>query len=204
MSARYTMRISRLTVDKLGVKLYDKVSAVLAELTEGVLEVADYGVPQFRRRLVLLAGLGFAIELPRPTHGKVGANGCLPWRTVEDAIGNMPRPPTLGEAKRKGNVRESDWHIVRDLSPANVRRMQAAKAGKSWREIPEALRPPCHHGGYRGFSNVYGRMEWHKPAPTITGGCTTFSKGRFGHHGEPDDFRSRSGDIADVSKRIPL
>ena len=168
-----------------GQRLYDGLKGELLDegytLTEGVLEVADYGVPQFRRRLVLLAGLGFAIELPKPTHAKDGANGCPPWRTVEDAIGNMPQPDTLSEAKRIGPVRDSDWHIVRDLSPANMRRMRAAKAGKGWMEIPEALRPPCHHGEYRGFSNVYGRMEWHKPAPTITGGCTTFSKGRFGH-----------------------
>ena len=166
-------------------RLYDGLKRSLQEegytLTEGVLEVADYGVPQFRRRLVLLAGLGFAIELPKPTHAKGGADGRSPWRTVKDAIGNMPRPEPLSKAKRKGPVRDSDWHIVRDLSPANVRRLQAAKAGMGWMEIPEALRPPCHHGEYRGFSNVYGRMEWHRPAPTITGGCTTFSKGRFGH-----------------------
>ena len=168
-----------------GRRLYDGLKRELRDdgytLTEGVLEVADYGVPQFRRRLVLLAGLGFAIELPEPTHAKDGANGRSPWRTVKEAIGDMPQPDTLGEAKRKGRVSDSDWHIVRDISATNISRLRAAKAGKGWTEIPEALRPPCHHGEYRGFSNVYGRMEWHKPAPTITGGCTTFSKGRFGH-----------------------
>ena len=47
--------------------------------------------------------------------------------------------------------------------------------------FPESLRPPCHQGKYRGFSNVYGRMEWDKVSPTITGGCTTLSRGRYGH-----------------------
>ena len=168
-----------------GRKLYDELKHALQsdgyELTEGVLEVANYGVPQFRRRLVLLAGRGFAIDLPTPTHAEGGAHGRLPWRTVKDAIGETPKPPTLSEARRQGPVRESDWHIVRDLSPANVKRLKAAQVGKSWTAIPEELRPPCHHGEYRGFSNVYGRMTWDKPAPTITGGCTTFSKGRFGH-----------------------
>lgn len=191
-----------------GRGLYDDLKRTLRgegyELTEGVLEVANYGVPQFRRRLVLLARLGFAILLPNPTHTKDGADGRLPWRTVKDAIGEMSQPATLSEAKRQGSVRDSDWHIVRDLSPVNVKRLQAAQAGKSWTAIPEALRPRCHHDGYRGFSNVYGRMTWDKPAPTITGGCTTFSKGRFGHPVEdrtisvreaatlqtfPDDYR---------------
>lgn len=191
-----------------GRELYDELKRALQsagyELTEGVLEVANYGVPQFRRRLVLLAGLGFAINLPTPTHAKDGADGRLPWRTVKDAIGETPKPATLSEAKRQGPVRESDWHVVRDLSPANVKRLKAAQVGKSWTAIPEELRPPCHHGEYRGFSNVYGRMAWDKPAPTITGGCTTFSKGRFGHPAEdrtisvreaatlqtfPDDYR---------------
>ena len=168
-----------------GRPLYDKLMRELRdagyELTAGVLEVADYGVPQFRRRLVLLGGSGFSIELPKPTHTRNGANGLPPWRTVKDAIGDMDKPITLGVAKRQGSVEESDWHIVRDLSPANKLRMAAAEAGKSWATIPPELRPACHQGQYKGFSNVYGRMEWNKPSPTITGGCTTFSKGRFGH-----------------------
>ena len=168
-----------------GRDLYDELKRALRndgyELTEGVLEVANYGVPQFRRRLVLLGGLGFAIPLPSPTHAKDGGSGRSPWRTVRDAIGDMRRPTTLSDAKREGRLNDSDWHVVRDLSPANMKRLQAAKAGKSWRTIPEELRPACHHGEYRGFSNVYGRMRWDRPAPTITGGCTTFSKGRFGH-----------------------
>lgn len=191
-----------------GRELYDELKRALRsdgyELTEGVLEVANYGIPQFRRRLVLLAGLGFAIQLPKPTHAKDGEGDRLPWRTVKDAIGDTPEPATLSETKRQGPVKDSDWHVVRDLSPANVKRLQAAQAGKSWATIPEELRPPCHHGEYKGFSNVYGRMTWDKPAPTITGGCTTFSKGRFGHPTEdrtisvreaatlqtfPDDYR---------------
>ena len=150
-------------------------------LADGVLEIANYGVPQLRRRLVLLGGLGFKIELPKPTHSSEGRNGLSLWKTVKDAIGHMLEPVTLQEAKKRGEVRQSDWHIVRTLSPENMRRIKAAKAGKTWTSIPEKLRPICHQGGYEGFTNVYSRMEWNKPAPTITGGCTTFSKGRFGH-----------------------
>lgn len=59
--------------------------------------------------------------------------------------------------------------------------MKKAKPGKAWWSIPKRLRPKCHEKKSAGFSNVYGRMEWKDIAPTITGGCTTFSKGRFGH-----------------------
>ena len=101
----------------------------------------------------------------------------------------MPNPVTLSQAKANGDVERSDWHIVRDLSAKNLERLQAARAGETWRQIPEHLRPACHRGGYLGFTNVYGRMEWDRPAPTITGGCTTLSKGRFGH---PDADRTIS------------
>ena len=168
-----------------GRGIYQRLKGALQDvgyqLTEGVLEAADYGVPQFRRRLVLLGGLGFPIELPKPTHAKGGDAGLARWRTVKDAIANMEEPVTFSVARRRGPTKESDWHIVRDLSPANKRRMAAAQAGKSWTTIPAELRPACHQGQYKGFSNVYGRMEWNRPSPTITGGCTTFSKGRFGH-----------------------
>ena len=150
-------------------------------LTDDVLEVADYGVPQLRRRLVLVGGLGFNIDLPEPTHSRDGKTGLPGWRTVNDAIGHMDEPVVLEEARRRGDVRQSDWHVVRTLSPKNVKHIQAAKSGKTWPSIPEELRPKCHQGAYRGFTNVYGRMEWDQPSPTITGGCTTFSKGRFGH-----------------------
>ena len=149
-----------------------------------VLQAADYGVPQERRRLVILAGLGFDISLPRPTHSKNGDGGLSCWRSVADAIGGkkyIGDPLTLSQAKGQGDLRRSDWHVVRDLSEQNKQRMAAAVPGRSWVNIPEHLRPDCHRGAYLGFTNVYGRMEWRHPSPTITGGCTTFSKGRFGH-----------------------
>ena len=170
---------------KKGDSLYRKLKRQLRNLgyhlTEDILEVADYGIPQFRRRLVLFGGLGFEIRPPKPTHSRDGKNALARWRTVKDTIGHMVEPVTLQDARRRGEVQQSDWHIVRTLSPENVKRIKLAKAGKTWTNIPETLRPNCHQGGYKGFTNVYGRMEWDQPSPTITGGCTTFSKGRFGH-----------------------
>ena len=170
---------------KKGAPLYMKLKAALEKLgyclTEDVLQVADYGVPQMRRRLVMLGGLGFKIPLPDATHAETPDDDHEAWRTVRDAITDMGEPLTLAAAKKRGPVEQSDWHVVRSLSEENRRRMRKAKPGMSWKEIPEDLRPQCHRGDYAGFSNVYGRMVWDQPAPTITGGCTTFSKGRFGH-----------------------
>ena len=168
-----------------GGPLYDQLRSRLQalgyRLTEGVLQVADYGVPQLRRRFVLLGGRGFEIALPGATHSGAPTGDLAPWRTVRDAIEDMPEPPGLAAAKARGHVECSDWHVVRDLSPKNIDRIRSARAGATWTHIPEHLRPDCHRNGYVGFTNVYGRMQWDRPSPTITGGCTTFSKGRFGH-----------------------
>ena len=125
---------------------------------------------------------GFGGQSPPAKQARLRPQGDLaPWRTVRDAIGDMPEPASLAAAKARGSVERSDWHVVRDLSPENVERIRAARAGETWTHTPEHLRPDCHRNGYVGFTNVYGRMEWDRPSPTITGGCTTFSKGRFGH-----------------------
>ena len=188
-----------------GRPLYDQLRSRLQaldyRLTEEILQVADYGVPQFRRRLVLLGGRGFEIALPDATHSGSSTGDLAPWRTVHDTIKDMPEPITLAEAKARGQVERSDWHVVRDLSRKNIERIKAAKAGETWTHIPEHLRPNCHRDGYIGFTNVYGRMEWDRPSPTITGGCTTFSKGRFGH---PKADRTISVREAALLQTFPL
>ena len=173
-----------------GKELYEGLKSDLKALgykldySAEVLQAADYGVPQERRRLVILAGLGFEIELPNPTHSKNGENELPRWKSVADAIGGkryIGDPLTLSEVKELDDSHFSNWHVVRDISEQNQKRIAAAVPGQSWATIPEHLRPECHQGEYRGFTNVYGRMEWRQPSPTITAGCTTFSKGRFGH-----------------------
>jgi DNA (cytosine-5)-methyltransferase 1 len=156
-------------------------------LQHTVVQMADYGLPQFRRRLVLLAGRGFAISLPEPTHSRTGALGRKPWLTVRTAIGGMRFPVAFSTAKEGGGPARFRWHVVRDLQPQTKARLKAARPGKSWKEIPKVLRPDCHRGSYRGFLNVYGRMVWDQPSPAITAGCTTPAKGRFGH---PDRRRT--------------
>ncbi|MFH0802648.1 MAG: DNA cytosine methyltransferase [bacterium] len=151
-------------------------------------QMADYGVPQSRRRLVLLAGKGFDVIFPSPTHVRV-PNATMKlkaWKTVYEAIGHMSTPITLSAALGNEGPMAHNWHVVRDLQPQTKERLKAAQPGKTWLKIDESVRPRCHRGGYDGFTNVYGRMAWDQVSPTITGGCTTSCKGRFGH---PDKRR---------------
>ncbi len=146
-----------------------------------VLQVADYGIPQERRRFVLLAGLKFEIKIPQKTHSKSGGNGLQKWKTVRDALEGLDNPISLKESFSYGGPRAFNWNITRNISDINIERLKHVKPGGPRYDIPDHLRPKCHRGKNNGFGNVYGRMSWDTPSPTITGGCTVLSKGRFGH-----------------------
>lgn len=146
-------------------------------------QMANFGVPQSRRRLVLFAGHGFKIPFPSPTHARSPQPGSnvRRWRSVRETIGDLAAPVTMKAASRNGGPRVHNWHVVRDLQPQTKERLRAAVPGKTWLIVDESVRPVCHRDGYDGFTNVYGRMSWDQASPTITGGCTTPAKGRFGH-----------------------
>jgi len=148
-----------------------------------VVQMADYGVPQSRRRLVLFAGRGFTISFPKPTHAKNPQKGSKfeSWLTLRDVIAKQPKPVTMSKARKKGGPRKFNWHVVRDLQPQVAARLDAAIPGKTWLGLKESIRPECHRSGYNGFTNTYGRMSWSQTPVTVTGGCTTPCKGRFGH-----------------------
>lgn len=135
---------------------------------------ADYGVPQTRSRLVLIASsfnLG-EIELPRPTHGPTTDQ---PHRTVRDAISTLPCDLESPDAA------EVNSHIAMRLSALNRERIEATPEGGDRRDWPKHLWPPCHTGGFGGHTDVYGRLSWDKPAPTLTTKCVSYSNGRYGH-----------------------
>jgi DNA (cytosine-5)-methyltransferase 1 len=148
-----------------------------------VIQMADYGVPQSRRRLVLFAGRGFAVPFPETTHAKnpQPESKLKKWLTLRDVITKQKKPITLSKSHKKGGPRKYNWHVVRDLQPQVAARLNAAIPGKTWLSLKKSVRPKCHRGDYNGFTNVYGRMSWQQTPVTMTGGCTTACKGRFGH-----------------------
>lgn len=190
---------------KKGAELFDhflQKLSLLGYISEwGILQVADYGVPQSRQRLVLLAGKGFPIHLPKPTHSKTSKDGLKLWKTLQDAIGTMPEPIVLADTQSTGGPQRYNWHVVRSLSPETLKRLKAARPGESRLKLPQELRPPCHQNRNDGFNNVYGRMSWEQTSATITGGCTTFSKGRFGH---PEQDRTISVREAALLQTFPI
>lgn len=158
-------------------------------VTWSVLQVADYGVPQTRRRLVLLAGKGFSISMPDPSHSQHGRNGLPQWRTLRDVLTIRAQPVRIDEAMAKGGFHVADWHVVRKLGEANLERLRHVLPGNGRSALPKELRPECHRDRDDGFTNTYGRMAWDQPSSTITAGCLSPSKGRFGH---PEELRTIS------------
>ena len=136
-----------------------------------IISSADYGVPQTRRRLVLLASRLGPIDIPPPTHGPATGK---PYSTVKEWIGSLPRLV-------RGEVSEVSSHRAMRLSKLNLERIQATPEGGDRRDWPKRLWPDCHLGDFRGHTDVYGRLSWDKPAPTLTTKCISYSNGRFGH-----------------------
>lgn len=133
-----------------------------------VVDCVDYGVPQTRKRLVLLASRLGPISLLPATHHHP--------RTVRNALAGMPRI-TAGSSDRRDPL-----HAACSLSDLNLKRIQASKPGGTWRDWPARLRAECHRKiGGETYPSVYGRMAWDSPAPTITTQCFGFGNGRFGH-----------------------
>lgn len=180
-------------LSKKGNKFFQAFTNLLVELEYQfefrILQVADYGVPQLRKRLVLLAGRGGVLSFPKQSHKEKGGDGLLPWRTVSEALKGIPPPVKLKDTINSGGPQAYQWHVARNLSPINLERLKYIKPGGNRFDIPNEIRPNCHKGNNKGFSNVYGRISWDSPSPTITGGCTTLSKGRFGH---PQEQRALS------------
>ncbi len=152
-----------------------------------VVDSSLYGVPQSRRRMVLLASRFGKIRMIAPTHPKP--------ITVKEAIGSMP-VISAGESHHKDKL-----HIAPTLSDKNLQRIRISKPGGTWRDWPEYLRADCHKSNTgKTYPSVYGRMDWQKPAPTMTTQCFGFGNGRFGH---PEQDRAISLREAAILQSFP-
>ncbi len=155
--------VPALAADERLARLQQELSAC-GYLTEcRILDAADYGVPQRRRRMILLGSRIGAVDFPPP---------CQRRGTVRDAIGDLPRPGESGDELHDVPVTRAP-HVL-----AMIRRIPRNGGGRT--HLGRDSQLPCHRR-CDGFKDVYGRMAWDDVAPTITSGCINPSKGRFLH-----------------------
>jgi DNA (cytosine-5)-methyltransferase 1 len=148
-----------------------------------VVNVKDYGVPQNRKRLVLVGSRLGPISVAEPIKKKT---------TVRDAIENLPSPD-LSEDLLHKIFPTHQPHIQQriELTPKN---------GGSRKDLPEIYKLKCHEKENIGFNDVYGRLRWDDYSTTITGGCLNPSKGRFLH---PEQNRNISAREAALLQSFP-
>lgn len=151
-----------------------------------VMDCEEFGLPQTRKRLVLIASRHGKIYLPKAGKAR---------KTVRSVIGKMPEIGA-GEGHAKDPL-----HRAASLTPVNLRRIRASKPGGTWRDWPVSLRATCHtKKSGRSYPSVYGRMEWDAAAPTMTTLCYGFGNGRFGH---PEQDRAISLREAAIIQSFP-
>ena len=153
---------------------------------DDVVDCSILGVPQTRRRLVLMASRFGPIE-PLSNTGRIV--------TVREAIGHLPEI-------RAGETHSGDsMHVASRLSAINLSRIRASRPGGTWRDWPASLRARCHErDGGKTYPAVYGRMGWDAPAPTITTQFFGYGNGRFGH---PEQDRAISLREAAILQTFP-
>lgn len=143
-----------------------------------IVKCEEYGVPQFRRRLVLFASKLGDLKVPEGRY-----RGESKWRTVRETIDALP-PLESGQEHPRDRL-----HVASRLSDLNLRRIKATSPdGGNRREWPASLVLECHKKTTgKTYHSIYGRMWWDRPSPTMTTLCTGIGNGRFGH---PEQHRS--------------
>lgn len=151
----------------------------------GVVNAADYGVPQSRKRGILVAVRDYPEELPwppPPTHGPASPDG-TPYVTVRDAINDLPRR-TTGTEPYETSTDPQHLHFGRRPLPSSIERYKAIPPGGNrfdlMRNRPD-LTPKCWADKPTGTTDVMGRLWWDKPAPTIRTEFFKPEKGRYLH-----------------------
>jgi DNA (cytosine-5)-methyltransferase 1 len=158
------------------------------EIWSGTVACVDYGLPQRRKRHVLLASKLGPISLIPKTHEGHPV-------TVREALGALP------SLSAGGRDSKDPLHRAATLSPINLKRIISSRPGGTWRDWPENLRADCHRrASGKTYASVYGRMEWDQPSPTMTTLCYGFGNGRFGH---PEQARAISLREAAILQSFP-
>lgn len=149
----------------------------------------DYGIPQKRRRLVLIASKLGEISLIPPTHNKGN------YKTVRQAISHLA-PLENGEKSKKDPL-----HFTTKLTDINLKRIKASIPNGTWEDWDKGLWLECHKkDSGKTYKSVYGRMSWDEPSPTITTQFFNYGTGRFGH---PEQDRALTIREASILQSFP-
>ena len=150
-------------------RIKSELGALGYECNAEVFNANQYGVPQRRLRMILLGARGRCPSFAAPVRRR---------RTVAEAIGRLPGPETSEDPAHNYPVQRAE-HVM-----SLIRRIPKDGGSRTDLSAEDQLR--CHQRS-DGFRDVYGRMAWREPAPTITGGCINPSKGRYIH---PEENRA--------------
>jgi DNA (cytosine-5)-methyltransferase 1 len=172
--------VPRLVHLPLWASFVDGLESAGYHVTWKIVDASDYGVPQARKRLVLLASTLGDIQLPKPLKRKSP--------TVRTTIAKLPAIA----AGKPGGI--DPLHSSRALTSRNLARIRASRPAGTWREWPKRMQVACHKSiTGKTYPSVYGRMSWDQPAPTITTQFYGFGNGRFGHPEQDRAITLREG-----------
>ncbi|OGU81711.1 MAG: DNA (cytosine-5-)-methyltransferase [Ignavibacteria bacterium RBG_16_35_7] len=176
-----------------GIKNYYLFNVLLKELKKlnynidyRIVNVKDYGVPQRRRRMVLVGSKLGEISVAAETNEKL---------TVRDAIGKL-------------KLKNDPLHDTTEKRTPKIAKMisKIPKDGGSRKDLPEEYELECHTKKNVGFNDIYGRLRWDDYSTTITGGCLSPSKGRFLHPEENRAITAREAALLqsfDINYKFP-
>ena len=169
-----------------------RASAIGFDMMGEVLLASDYGAPQTRRRAVLIGwkrtGGAQPFFPPLPSHRSPADNSSnLPcWRTVRDAIADLPAP--VGTEVRDVPA-PLDLHFGRKPTDVSKRRYRAVPPGGNRFDLQQNapdITPGCWIRKTSGGTDLFGRLWWHRPSVTIR---TEFFKPEKGRYLHPEEHR---------------
>ncbi|MEU8635671.1 DNA cytosine methyltransferase [Amycolatopsis sp. NPDC048633] len=169
------------------------------ELSSGFLLAADFGVPQRRKRTIVIASRIGKIPLPTPTHARPDTLGDLPeWHTTRDVLSGLPEKPVTTELPASrvkffdenvpGVFKSSDLHVGRKPVERSLERYRYIPPGGGRFNLPDHLLSRCWREKKAGTTDVMGRMQWDMPSLTIRTEFFKPEKGQYLHpQWEQDD-----------------